>query len=621
MGISNLLPLLEKSTRPCHISEFRGHTVAVDSYCWLHKGARGCALQLAKGEATNTYVTFCLKYVYMLLSYNIKPIMVFDGRRLPAKIKTEEKRRALKKQARKQGIELLRLGKVDEANKFFKQCIDITPEMALALIKECRKINVDCIVAPYESDAQLAFFSIKGIAECIISEDSDLLLFGCQKVLYKMDLTGSGQLVDADKIYLSLKIRPDQYTFNKFRHMCILSGCDYVDSLPGVGLKKAMKFVTMTVEENPVVFLDRIPRYLNMRQLSITGAYKKDFLVADATFKHQTVYDPFNRKLVPLNPIQTDIMFCKNAGDLFDSQQAFQLALGNLNPLTMKKIDDWQPDGSIPAPHSIWLEYNVPSPLKTVKNNNIMEPTAKKPRTFNRQEIEKINLQHDQQFEKELEFYKKKVPVETESEFPTDAPSEEDTSPVLRTYLSNPFIKKRISKFNITTVNSEQKVIRSRFFLIPTLESCKEEAESEENKTETSGINKPPEQYVDTTILSKGVEKPILFSPDISALSGIENLSLHVPKENMELPQTSDTDNLPLPSNEDMAELPLIECECILEVDDVEIEIPPDPPKLTSVENLLEEPLAKKRKVEQPEVKKQKKQITIIDMFKKMYPQ
>ena len=42
--------------------------------------------------------------------------------------------------------------------------------------------GIDCIVAPYEADAQLAYLSLSGIAQLIISEDSDLLCFGCERV-------------------------------------------------------------------------------------------------------------------------------------------------------------------------------------------------------------------------------------------------------------------------------------------------------------------------------------------------------------------------------------------------------------------------------------------------------
>lgn len=48
--------------------------------------------------------------------------------------------------------------------------------------KALHSIGVDVLVAPYEADAQLAFLSKSNIAQLIITEDSDLILFGCEKV-------------------------------------------------------------------------------------------------------------------------------------------------------------------------------------------------------------------------------------------------------------------------------------------------------------------------------------------------------------------------------------------------------------------------------------------------------
>lgn len=53
MGIQGLLPFLKKSSRPVNIRDFKGCTVAVDAYCWLHKGAFACADKLGKGEKTD----------------------------------------------------------------------------------------------------------------------------------------------------------------------------------------------------------------------------------------------------------------------------------------------------------------------------------------------------------------------------------------------------------------------------------------------------------------------------------------------------------------------------------------------------------------------------------------
>ena len=98
-------------------------------------------------------------------------------------------------------------GKKSEAVDCFQKCVDVTPEMALAVIKvlsnlhlissphththltslltgaqECRSMGVECIVAPYEADAQLAFLEKVSIVDLVITEDSDLLAFGCKRV-------------------------------------------------------------------------------------------------------------------------------------------------------------------------------------------------------------------------------------------------------------------------------------------------------------------------------------------------------------------------------------------------------------------------------------------------------
>ena len=42
------------------------------------------------------------------------------------------------------------------------------------------------LVAPFEADAQLAYLNRAGIADFVITEDSDLILFGCDKVFNKL---------------------------------------------------------------------------------------------------------------------------------------------------------------------------------------------------------------------------------------------------------------------------------------------------------------------------------------------------------------------------------------------------------------------------------------------------
>lgn len=45
---------------------------------------------------------------------------------------------------------------------------------------------VDILVAPYESDAQLAFLTKTNKAYAVITEDSDLIPFGCERVRFML---------------------------------------------------------------------------------------------------------------------------------------------------------------------------------------------------------------------------------------------------------------------------------------------------------------------------------------------------------------------------------------------------------------------------------------------------
>lgn len=52
MGIQGLLPLLKPIHKQVSMSEFSGQTVGIDTYCWLHKGAYGCAMDIVEGKKT-----------------------------------------------------------------------------------------------------------------------------------------------------------------------------------------------------------------------------------------------------------------------------------------------------------------------------------------------------------------------------------------------------------------------------------------------------------------------------------------------------------------------------------------------------------------------------------------
>lgn len=93
---------------------------------------------------------------------------------------------------RELGIQLFKQGNYADARKHFTRAADVTPFMAHRVIQGLKAKGVRYVVAPYEADAQLAYLMKNGLADGVITEDSDCLPFGCGTVLFKLDKDGVG---------------------------------------------------------------------------------------------------------------------------------------------------------------------------------------------------------------------------------------------------------------------------------------------------------------------------------------------------------------------------------------------------------------------------------------------
>jgi exonuclease 1 len=57
-------------------------------------------------------------------------------------------------------------------------------------LQALKQAGVPYVVAPYEADAQLAYMARCGIVDLVITEDSDLLAYGCPEVVFKLSRGG-----------------------------------------------------------------------------------------------------------------------------------------------------------------------------------------------------------------------------------------------------------------------------------------------------------------------------------------------------------------------------------------------------------------------------------------------
>ncbi|KAH7658537.1 XPG/Rad2 endonuclease protein [Dioscorea alata] len=348
MGIQSLLRFMKPFIEPVHIEKYSGKRIGIDAYSWLHKGAYSCSMELCLGsrsEGAKRFLKYFMHHIDLLRHYKITPVVVFDGGSMPCKAATENERHRRRETNLESAKEKLKQGDVRGAVELFQRAVRITPSMAHQLIQILRKENVEFVVAPYEADAQLAYLSTldadKGGVDAVITEDSDLIAYFCQAVIFKMDRYGNGEELLLDRVFNSVSNELSFKNFDKelFTGMCVLAGCDFLPSISGIGIKRAYSLILKYRN------LDRVLSALKLdKRYQIPEDYPESFRKAVAVFHHATVYDAETKKLKHMKPLQHKDMPSLN-GDLdflgpeLPPSMATAIAEGHLNPLTMEAFD------------------------------------------------------------------------------------------------------------------------------------------------------------------------------------------------------------------------------------------------------------------------------------------
>ena len=164
--------------------------------------------------------------------------------------------------------------------------------MEVRTIAALRKLGIEVIISPYEADAQLAHLCQIGYCDSVLTEDSDILVYSAIcgvpfNVFYKFDRVGAVQVINfgdinfigansdsesdvpemptsqsSDDAISSKNVKgsskaskeKEEKSFvpslkhfrgpsgrRMFAQMCILAGCDYSESIFGVGMMAAQK--------------------------------------------------------------------------------------------------------------------------------------------------------------------------------------------------------------------------------------------------------------------------------------------------------------------------------------------------------------------------------------------
>jgi 5'-3' exonuclease len=229
MGIRHLNRFLKdnasSSIKLCNLTELSGKKIAVDISIYMYRFA-----------SDNTLI----ENIYLMLAtfrhYNIIPIFVFDGKPPPEKHELLQKRKQDKENAEEEYNKLkmsLEINaNMDEADKqeilynmdmLKKQFVYISKndiEMVKQLIRAYGATYYD---APGEADELCAMLTIKDKVWGCLSEDMDMFVYGCPKVIRYLSLLSHTAVVyDVKGILHNLGI-----TQKELREICVLSGTDY----------------------------------------------------------------------------------------------------------------------------------------------------------------------------------------------------------------------------------------------------------------------------------------------------------------------------------------------------------------------------------------------------------
>merc|ERR1712060_48699 len=123
-----------------------------------------------------------------------------------------------------------------------KQTVRVTKEQNEEVKTLLRLMGVPIITAPSEAEATCAALCRDGRVYAAATEDADCLTFGT-KVLVRNLMAAESQKKQILEVSLERALEQLNVSMTQFIDFCILSGCDYCDTLKGVGPHTAIKLL------------------------------------------------------------------------------------------------------------------------------------------------------------------------------------------------------------------------------------------------------------------------------------------------------------------------------------------------------------------------------------------
>lgn len=269
MGIKQLFKFLSenapRSIKVQTMENYTGRVLVVDASMCLYQfvvairlGAENqhASLMNDAGEVTSHIGGF-LNRTLRMLEAGIKPVYVFDGK--PPEFKSAElqERREKREKAEAELKEAIEKGDAEAALKQTKRTVKVTPKMNEDTRRLLKMMGCPIIEAPCEAEATCAEIVKLGKAYGAVTEDMDVLTFGAPVMIKNLFSTQAGGTTSSTnatsglkpgqkpvyEVNLSVALEQLNVSMDQFIDFCILCGCDYTDTLRGIGPHTGFKLV------------------------------------------------------------------------------------------------------------------------------------------------------------------------------------------------------------------------------------------------------------------------------------------------------------------------------------------------------------------------------------------
>ncbi|XP_061999644.1 exonuclease 1-like [Rosa rugosa] len=330
------------------------------------------------GLHAKLFMEYCGKRIDVLKRNGLIPTMVFDGNATPLKTQIKELRKAISDENKKNNN--------NNANEIRDPGSDISdsdndanvnsdsepvhnkspykwpkhryiPERSKVVEWLTDEKEVKFFVAPYEADAQLTHLASKKIIDAVITNDSDLIAFGCKKIIFNMDV--EEETCDYYSFDRLKEVNDDYKDFSqkKLLEMAIMIGCDYLPNLAGIGISKAYKEIMEQENYKNVIAWSKRELVLktgvrNTQDTTFRPAILQNFQMAILAFTYQQVYNPESRTCERLshiryNKLQDEVVgrIIEFLGPRLKDESVHNIAIGNRPSELIEKFDvDQRPE-------------------------------------------------------------------------------------------------------------------------------------------------------------------------------------------------------------------------------------------------------------------------------------